>query len=176
MPDHADSTIHGCPPARGIERLPIRNRSSLPTYPNGWFRVAASEEVTADRLLPLTYFGRHLIAFRASDGAARVADAYCPHLGAHLASHTGKIENGTITCPFHRWQYDADSGQCTKINYSKVVPPKARLTLYPVREMHGMVVMWRHADGLPPDHEPYVETRIDTEPGWVALDPLRVST
>ncbi len=172
MPDHADTYFHSGPQTREITRLPIRRRSSLPTYPNGWFRVAASEEVTADRLLPLTYFGTHYVAFRAPDGMARVADAYCPHLGAHLASHTGKIEDGTITCPFHRWHFDAASGQCTRINYSKIVPPKARLMLHPVREMHGMIVMWRHGDGLPPDHEPYVETRIDTESGWTKLDPL----
>src|ERR1700754_1346761 len=115
MPDQMDDS-HLHPPARQIARLPIRNRSSLPTYPNGWFRVASSEEVTADSLLPLTYFGTHYIAFRAADGTARVADAYYPHLGAHLASHTGKIENGTITCPFHRWQFAADNGQCTRIN------------------------------------------------------------
>jgi 3-ketosteroid 9alpha-monooxygenase subunit A len=174
MPDHADSDFHPRPQAREITHLPIRNRSSLPTYPNGWFRVASSEEVTADALLPLTYFGAHYVAFRAPDGTARVADAYCPHLGAHLASHTGgKIENGTITCPFHRWQFATDGGQCTRINYSKIVPPKARLTLHPVREMHGMVVMWHHTESLPPDYEPYVETRIDTETGWMKLDPLR---
>ena len=32
MPDHAESNLQVCPPARGIAYLPIRNRSNLPAF------------------------------------------------------------------------------------------------------------------------------------------------
>ena len=46
--------------------------------------------------------------------------------------------------------------------------------LHPVREMHGMVVMWHHTQGLAPDHEPYIEARIDSEPGARLSSPVRL--
>jgi hypothetical protein len=36
MPDRAENLIRPCPETRGLTRLPIRKRSSLPTYPKGW--------------------------------------------------------------------------------------------------------------------------------------------
>lgn len=155
-----------------ISPLPIRARSSLPTYPNGWFRVAASGDVVADAMFPVTYFGRHFIVFRAPDGSPRVADAYCPHLGAHLASHTGSLKDGTITCPFHRWQFETDGGACTKINYSKVIPPRARLKMYPAVEGNGMIMMWFHDQDAEPDHQPWIEPRLADEP-WLSSEPMQ---
>lgn len=155
-----------------ITPLPIAARSSLPLYPNGWFAVAESEDLTADRMTPLTYFGRHLIAFRTAADEVRVADAYCPHLGAHLASHTGSLENGIITCPFHRWQFDSSTGRCVKINYFSAIPPSAALRFYPALEVNGQVLMYFHAEGEAPDHEPYRTTRMDEGP-WMKLPKLR---
>ncbi len=35
----------------------------------------------------------------------------CPHAGGNLAA--GKIEGARVTCPWHQWQFDLDSGACT---------------------------------------------------------------
>ena len=53
-------------------------------YPNGWFRVADSDEIERGAIRAVQYFGKQLVVFRGEDGIAHVLDAYCAHLGAHL--------------------------------------------------------------------------------------------
>ncbi len=35
----------------------------------------------------------------------------CPHAGGNLSA--GEIEGGVVTCPWHQWSFDLDSGRCT---------------------------------------------------------------
>ena len=37
-------------------------------------------------------------------------DAYCPHLGAHLAEG-GRVQGESVRCPFHAWEFDGASGE-----------------------------------------------------------------
>src|SRR5437773_202151 len=96
----------------------------LPPFPTGWFQVAYSDELPAGTVTPLRYFGRDLVLFRGEDGAARVLDAHCPHLGAHLG-YGGKVEGCAIRCPFHAWKFDGQ-GTCIEVPYASKIPPKAR--------------------------------------------------
>jgi nitrite reductase/ring-hydroxylating ferredoxin subunit len=116
--------------------------------PNGWFAVCYGDELAAGALRPLRYFGRELVALRGGDGVARVFDAYCPHLGAHLG-HGGRVEGDGVRCPFHGWRFDG-AGACVEIPYARRIPPKARLRAWPVVERNGLVFVWRHAEGAPP--------------------------
>jgi 3-ketosteroid 9alpha-monooxygenase subunit A len=138
--------------------------------PKGWFVVADATEIGVDRLKPVTYLGQQLVVYRTRNGAAQVADAYCPHLGAHLASHDGHIENGQIVCPFHKWRWDGVSGRCAQIPYCNTLPPAAvALTLHPTREVDGAVLMWFDPAGGPPHFEPYVSS--DFQQGaWIESD------
>ena len=62
-------------------------------------------EIKPGAVRPLKVFGRDLVLFRTTDGAATVLDAHCAHLGAHLGVG-GRVEGNTIVCPFHAWAYD----------------------------------------------------------------------
>ncbi len=84
---------------------------------------------------------------RGEDGVARVFDAHCPHLGAHLG-HGGTVEGEGVRCPFHGWRYDG-AGQCVEVPYAKKIPPKARLAAWRAVERNGLVFVWRHAAGEP---------------------------
>lgn len=126
-------------------------RFPVPPFPNGWFQVAYSDELAAGAVLPLHYFGKHLVLFRGEDGKARVLDAHCPHLGAHLG-HGGKVDDNCIRCPFHAWRFDGE-GSCVEIPYAKKVPPGARTRAWHVRELHGLVMVWYHAEGRAPEWE-----------------------
>ena len=75
--------------------------------PNGWFIVARSDELAPGEMRPLYAFGRDLVLFRTEGGEARLLDAHCPHLGAHLAVG-GRVEGECIRCPFHGWRFDGD--------------------------------------------------------------------
>jgi nitrite reductase/ring-hydroxylating ferredoxin subunit len=136
-------------------------------YPNGWFAVAWSRDLHAGDVRPIHYFGEELVVFRTRSGQARVLDPFCPHLGAHLG-HGGRVMGETIRCPFHGWQYDGQSGACTHIPYCERIPPKARVRAWDVQEKNGMVFVWYHSEGKPPEWDfpvmPEIGSREWSEP------------
>ena len=60
-----------------------QDHTPLP-IPNGWFAVAWSRELVAGEATRIRYFDHEMVLFRTRSGAAKVLDAYCAHLGAHL--------------------------------------------------------------------------------------------
>jgi phenylpropionate dioxygenase-like ring-hydroxylating dioxygenase large terminal subunit len=119
------------------------------TIPNGWYAVAFSRDLIEGDVKPVHYFAQDLVVFRTRDGEARVLDAYCPHLGAHLGEG-GRVMGDSIRCPFHGWQYDGTSGQCVKIPYCERIPPKARVKAWEVCERNGFIFVWHHTEDKPP--------------------------
>lgn len=117
---------------------PSAKQLPFPGLPKGWFVVALSDEITPGQLHTLRYFGRDLIAFRGESGKVHVTEAYCPHLGAHLA-YGGKIEGENVRCPFHGWSFEGGTGRCTEVPYADRVPPKAKLDAMPTLEQDGVV-------------------------------------
>jgi 3-ketosteroid 9alpha-monooxygenase subunit A len=120
----------------------------MPRYPNGWFQVAYANELAPGAVKPLRYFGKDLVLFRTEAGEAKLLDAHCPHLGAHLG-HGGKVKGDCIECPFHAWKFDG-AGACTEIPYGKKIPPRATLGTWPLREVNGLLMTWHHAGGEAP--------------------------
>jgi 3-ketosteroid 9alpha-monooxygenase subunit A len=116
--------------------------------PNSWFVVASSGELGAGALKSLRYFGEDLVLFRGEDGQAGLIDAYCDHLGAHLA-FGGKVVGNAVQCPFHNWQWNKE-GRCVAIPYATIIPPNARIRTYPVREHSGFIWAWYDKDGRDP--------------------------
>ena len=79
----------------------------------GWFQVLYSHELEVGDAIPVEYFGQELVVFRTESGEAKVVDAFCPHMGAHLGygirEQTGKgprIVCDSIECPFHGWRWN----------------------------------------------------------------------
>lgn len=132
----------------------MTDRFPFPAYPNGWFQVAYSDEVAHGAVLPLRYFGKDLVLFRAEDGAAHVLDAYCAHLGAHLG-HGGKVEGNCLVCPFHAWRWNGQ-GECTSIPYAQRIPPRAMVAPRRVIERNGLIMVHHHLGGQAPAWEPPV--------------------
>lgn len=125
--------------------------ASFPGFPRGWFVIQFSDELGKGDVKPLRYFGQDMVLYRTEDGVPTILDAYCPHMGAHLA-HGGKVEGDTIVCPFHAWSFDG-KGRCTKVPYASKVPAKAKVRAWEVREKNGMIYVWHDRDGLGPDWE-----------------------
>jgi phenylpropionate dioxygenase-like ring-hydroxylating dioxygenase large terminal subunit len=122
--------------------------STTPPLPNGWFAIAWSKDLVAGDVKRIQYFGEELVLFRTREGVPKVLDAYCAHLGAHLAEG-GRVVGETIRCPFHAWHYDGD-GNCVKIPYCKRIPAAAKLRSWEVVERNHMIMVWRHAENKPP--------------------------
>src|SRR5262245_66043419 len=118
------------------------------SFPNGWFRVAFSNELRPGGVIPLRYFARDFVLFRTADGTPHLLDAYCPHLGAHLGVG-GRVVDGTLQCPFHGWRFDGGSGRCVEVPYDDVdyIPKTASARVYPTIERNHMIWAWHHLEG-----------------------------
>lgn len=120
--------------------------------PNGWFAVAWSRDLEEGQVQRVQAFGRELVLFRARSGKPVLLDAYCPHLGAHLAVG-GRVFGESIRCPFHGWRFD-ETGRCVEIPHSaKPITEKARLRSWELVEKNEMIFAWHHAEEKPPDWE-----------------------
>jgi 3-ketosteroid 9alpha-monooxygenase subunit A len=119
--------------------------------PNGWFQLVYGDELPVGSVQRLHYFGRELVAFRGEDGVARVFDAHCPHLGAHLGVG-GTVVGSRLRCPFHAWEFDGE-GRCVHIPYARRIPPLARVPAWRVVEKNGLVLVHFHKEGAEPEFE-----------------------
>ena len=128
----------------------VRNRFPFP-LPNGWFAIARVGEIGPGEVKALHYFGEDLVAFAGDDGLVHLTEAYCPHLGAHLAVG-GKVEGGCIRCPFHGWKFDGTTGACDEIPYAATerIPSRAALRTFPTIERNGLVFAWHHLEAGEP--------------------------
>jgi 3-ketosteroid 9alpha-monooxygenase subunit A len=137
------------------------SRYPFPASPNGWFSVGACADLAPGDVRPVSYLGRDLVLFRGEDGAARVFDAYCPHLGANLGVG-GRVCGDGIACPFHGWRFDG-GGQLIEVP-GVDRRPRATVRAWPVCERNGRIFVWHHVGGVPPSYE-VIGYRPD-ESGW----------
>jgi nitrite reductase/ring-hydroxylating ferredoxin subunit len=116
-------------------------------FPSGWFAVALARDLGPLGVLPLRAFGRDLVLWRTADGAAHVANAECPHYGAHMG-RGGKVMDDGLTCPIHGLRFDR-SGQCLPVRPGKPAPGY-EIRTYPTREGGGVIHLWRDPAQRPP--------------------------
>jgi phenylpropionate dioxygenase-like ring-hydroxylating dioxygenase large terminal subunit len=133
------------------------------SYPEGWFKVAHSEDIAPGEVVTKHYFGRELVLFRTQSGVIQMVDAHCAHLGAHLGVG-GTVVGEHLRCPFHAWEYGTD-GICKKIPYSPKVPPNAAVGAWPTQEHAGLVFVWHSEAGNEPSWEPPVFEEYG-DPAW----------
>jgi nitrite reductase/ring-hydroxylating ferredoxin subunit len=113
---------------------------ALPPFPNGWYVFAFSGELRKGGLLARRFMGQEVVVFRTRSGRASAADAYCPHLGAHFG-YGGRVEGELLRCPFHGFRFDVE-GTCVGTGYGTKPPPTARLRLWSLREVNGMLLVY----------------------------------
>jgi nitrite reductase/ring-hydroxylating ferredoxin subunit len=104
--------------------------------------------------------GRELVAWQAPDGLV-VADAYCPHQGAHLGVG-GEVVDGCLVCPLHERRFRAD-GRLAE-SAGRTDDRRTRLRTYPITPADGLLWCWFHPD-------PAIAPRWAVEP---SLDGLSV--
>jgi phenylpropionate dioxygenase-like ring-hydroxylating dioxygenase large terminal subunit len=103
-----------------------------------WWPVARVRDL--DRPRVATLLGEELVVFRTAGGRIAVASNRCPHRGAGLA--LGSVAGESIQCPYHGWEYAADSGRCTRIPSlapGASIPPNVALKTYHSDEYLGLV-------------------------------------
>jgi 3-ketosteroid 9alpha-monooxygenase subunit A len=142
--------------------------------PFGWYAVSFSADLKVGDVKPISYFGKELVIFRTESGEAKILDAYCPHLGAHLG-HGGKVHGESIACPFHGWQFNG-GGQCTAVPYAKNMPPKVAgdkqaLYAYPTVERNQVIWAWYHPNRIAPTFEVELVPELN-DANWTPVERL----
>jgi phenylpropionate dioxygenase-like ring-hydroxylating dioxygenase large terminal subunit len=122
---------------------------NLPPYPKSWYAVALSADLKPGDIKELMFCGQETVLYRTTAGKAVLAEAFCPHMGAHLA-HGGKIDGESIQCPFHGFCFDS-TGKCVKTGYGTKPPPQAILKTWPVHEVNGVIMVWHDENDAAPD-------------------------
>jgi phenylpropionate dioxygenase-like ring-hydroxylating dioxygenase large terminal subunit len=108
----------------------------------GWYWALRSSELRRGRTTSLNFLGRELVVYRGEDGRVVALDAYCPHMGAHLAE--GKVEGDSLRCLFHYWKYDPE-GRCTEIPCQPFTDFVPRIRTWQVTEQYGLIWIWAGA-------------------------------
>lgn len=136
-------------------------------FPFGWYPILLSDELAVGEVKPLRFFSTELAVWRGEDGAVRMVDAYCRHLGAHMG-HGGKVSGNLLECPFHSWRYDGEEGVVKEIPYAKVMPPQVKrkcTRTWHIREANRMIWMWYHPHDVAPLFD-VVDIAEATDPNW----------
>lgn len=87
-------------------------------------KVAKKSEIPEDMGKCVQVNGREIALFKIN-GKICAVDQICPHQGGPIAE--GGIDGTIISCPWHGWSFDAQSGECT-------FNPAVKLDTFPVKE------------------------------------------
>jgi len=120
----------------GVRNTSIFNRNDRAVI--GWYWALASRELGRGEVTAARVLGRDLVVYRGEDGVAQAMDAYCPHMGAHLAE--GRVDGNALRCFFHDWKFARDGG-CVEVPCLPK-PPRARVKAWPTAERYGLVWVW----------------------------------
>jgi phenylpropionate dioxygenase-like ring-hydroxylating dioxygenase large terminal subunit len=124
--------------SKSLESPKIFNQTS--SIIEGWYWALQSRELKKGQVKHAEVMGKKLAIFRGKDNKVRAFDAFCPHMGAHLAE--GKVEGNELRCFFHHWKYSAD-GELNDIPCRKHAQNvSAKVETYPIEESFGLIWIW----------------------------------
>ncbi|OXA44503.1 cholesterol 7-desaturase [Folsomia candida] len=118
-----------------------------PHYPTGWFSILDSDSLKSGEVKEINVLGENLVAWRGMESdQVHVADAYCPHNGAHLGVG-GTVRGDCIQCPFHHWRYRGGDGKLVEIPYAERKGAfSIHLKMWESMEANGNIYIWHDSD------------------------------
>ncbi len=117
----------------------------------GWYWALKSSKLNSKKPVHLNFLGRELALYRGEDGIARAVDAYCPHMGAHLAE--GNVDGKGVRCFFHGWKFD-EKGDLVDIPCRKSPGVESKIKTWPCQEKYGMI--WIYTGEVPRQPVPFI--------------------
>ncbi|MCY2982422.1 MAG: Rieske (2Fe-2S) protein [Planctomycetota bacterium] len=94
-----------------------------------WQRICASNELAEGKSMEVVSKGEVIAVYRHANVLYAI-DGVCMHQGGPLAR--GRLADGTITCPWHGWQYELATG-----NHAATCKPM--LKTYKIQESDGAI-------------------------------------
>lgn len=118
-----------------------------------WYIACFTKDVVRGKAFSRTLLDIDIVFFRNEVDEIAAMENRCVHRFSKLCG--GKVENGTIQCPYHGMVYDAE-GVCISLPLGSI-PPSAKLRSFLVQEKDGIVWIWPDQDkesaGAPPDYD-----------------------
>jgi len=118
--------------------------ATLPQVPsttliyNDWYPAMRSESLQGNKLTTAMLMGIPLVLGRRNDGRLFAMRDSCPHRGIPLSC--GWFDGSAVTCKYHGWVFEPESGQCMEIpslTSQDSYPRRIYATAFPCREMDG---------------------------------------
>lgn len=98
---------------------------------SGWIAGPALDDLADNRPVALDTPTAKVVLVRAAGGVRAFRNA-CAHQGLPLDTGTIDPEANTLTCPWHGFRFDCDTGEC-------LTAPAAQLEQFPVRIDNGVI-------------------------------------
>ena len=98
---------------------------------NGWCAGPKVDEVTAEKPVAFEGGGAKILVLRVKDEFRAFRNA-CAHVGLPLERGMCDVGAGTITCPWHGFRFDSNTGECLSA-------PQCQLEPFPLRVTAGVV-------------------------------------
>jgi len=105
---------------------------------NFWYAAGWTDEITAQPLAR-RILDRPVALFRTASGKAAAFDDCCPHRMVPLSR--GRVEGETLRCGYHGLRFDC-AGKCVEVPGQANIPPRAKVTSYPLLERWNMAWIW----------------------------------
>ncbi|MBS0353524.1 MAG: Rieske 2Fe-2S domain-containing protein [Proteobacteria bacterium] len=107
---------------------------------NAWVPVHPSTRLSPAREIAAVFLNGHEIAlWRDASGRPQAWENRCPHRGARLT--LGRIIHNHLSCAYHGWEFEANSGRCGGIpaHPSQTPPKNACVKTYACMDKGGMI-------------------------------------
>ncbi len=110
---------------------------------NHWYPALFSHEIKDDDVVGVQIAGEY-IALRRANGKVYALQDECLHRGVRLSARPTCLTRDTISCWYHGFTYDLESGALSDIIASQDDPLIGKISLrtYPVEEVNGMIFIF----------------------------------
>ena len=117
------------PEIEGVEVVepPSANLVQISRPGTGWIAGPMLEDVPENRPFAFKAGEHNVLLIRSSQGLRAYRNA-CAHQGLPLDNGILDVEGGTITCPWHGFQFDCESGECFSAPQCQLEPFPSRIT------------------------------------------------
>ena len=112
-------------PVAGLVQLTLARDGEA----HGWVEGPPADEVPPESPTRARMGDHDVLLLRVEDRLFAYRNA-CPHQGMPL--HDGEVRDGTLTCPWHGYCFEVDSGECRNA-------PQVQLEPYPLRVQDGRI-------------------------------------
>ena len=120
-------------------------------HPDYWYPLAWSDEIAPGKVIGRRFAGEPIALFRSADGVLSALEDRCAHRQVPL--HLGVVSGQTLKCGYHGWSYDR-AGACIDVPYLGECRLPNGVKSYPVREVHGLVLVFPGAPHLAEERLP----------------------